>query len=135
MNKAYFNNIATLALIYNYEATCEEELPCIQIENYISEINSILLGSNSNCSCYDYHTQLDTLYYQTTNEYGIACLKIKPNINIVEERHKHITLQPLEIIVASQMEEPLKQIGLRRSYANGKMVKLTKVNVYQKTSK
>lgn len=123
MYKAYFNNLTILALLYNYEATHEEELPCSQIENYILEVNFILLGNNSNCSCNDCHLQLDTLYYQTKNEDGVACFKIKPEINITEEKHKHITLQPLEVIVASQMDEPLKQIGLMRSQTDGKMMK------------
>ena len=106
-----YEDIISLALLYNYEASLERYLEQEKINKFMKKVINIL-ENNDNYLFYhniDNHNPIDFEYQEQD---GLAYLTIKKDINPSCERHKQLLLTSLDLVVASQREDALIELGL-----------------------
>lgn len=110
---AYYDDIISVALFYNYFATHKKMLSYEELENYAKVVNEMLLKVNDDYICMYYSENLNPIYEQYKDENDQLYLKLKKEVDPILERKKRIISLPLDLVVASQSSKALSQIGLR----------------------
>ena len=132
----HLNQAASLALIYNYRATCGSAtmISADTVIKYERVVNSNLKRMNSSVNDLtpDYLIDTDKLFYfyaQDADNNGYYVLK--SDDKSVYRRERYIMGLPLDIVIASQKENALEIIGLK--LVNGRIRKLenTMLTYYQ----
>ena len=123
----HLNQAASLALIYNYRATCGSAnmISTDTVIEYERVVNSNLRKMNSSVNDLtpDYLVDTDKLFYfyaQDADNNGYYVLK--SDDKSIEKRNRYIMGLPLDIVIASQKENALEIIGLK--LVNGRIRKL-----------
>ena len=122
VKKTNFHELAAIALLYNYEATKEKEIPYYKVLKYTSIINDLLSQNNRGYFCNYYEGDDELIYIYSKREDGLLYLSLNDNINLYEKRCSMFMFLPLEVISVSQQEEVLKELDLQ--YISGKVVKI-----------
>ena len=118
MKKTRLNDIAALLLFYNYVNQKECDIPYPVLLNYQEIVEENLTGIDTIP-----YTRIDILHYQffsfVSREQGKWYVVMKKNNHVLEDMYSHIEEIPIEVIIASQMENALASIGLQLK--NGKI--------------
>jgi len=118
MKKTRLNDIAALLLFYNYVNQKDCAIPYPVLLNYQEIVEENLTGIDTIP-----YTRIDILHYQffsfVSREQGKWYVVMKKNNHVLEDMYSHIEEIPIEVIIASQMENALASIGLQLK--NGKI--------------
>ena len=112
MKKTRLNDVAALLLFYNYisQKECDVAYPILLKYQKIIEENLIGIETIA-------YTRIDDLHYQffsfVSKEQGKWYVVMKKNNHVLEDMYSHIEEIPIEVIIASQMENALASIGLQ----------------------
>jgi len=116
-----FEDIASMALIYTNRALGNKMISYSKVEEFNKVINDNLDVMSSEVDsrlCYEEESRL---YFHATDESGKVYLVIDPNSDLKEATSYHIGCLPLDIVIASQMDNALEVIGLE--LVDGQLVK------------
>ena len=95
---AYYDDIISVALLYNYFATHKKMLSYEELENYAKVVNDILLNINNDYICMYYSENLNPIYEGYKDENNQLYLKLKKEVDPISERKNRITSQIYFII-------------------------------------
>lgn len=109
---AYYDDIISVALLYNYFATHKKMLSYEELENYTKVVNDILLNRNDDYICMYYNENLNPIYEGYKDENNQWYLRLRKEVDPILERKQRIISLPLDLVVALQSSEALSQIGL-----------------------
>ena len=114
MGKISEIDAASLALLYNYQATNGMGLLLSydKIKKYIELVNNNLDEMGSNINWLFNSSDLEQIYFYSCDEDGKAYLILKPDFNIKKARSDYMGCRPTEILVATQKANALDAIGL-----------------------
>jgi len=116
-----FEDIASMALIYTNRALGNKMISYDKVEEFDRVINENLDLMNSEIDPLLFYNEESRLYFHATDETGKIYLVIDCNTDLKEAEHYHIGCLPLDIVLASQMDNALEVIGLE--LVDGKLVK------------
>lgn len=119
--RTYFEDIASIALLYNYQATARMLLSYDKIKEYDEIINNNLDKMNSNINYINSLDNSKSIYFYSKDENDKEYLILKPYFDFEKARYEYIGCLPLDIIIASQKENALEVIGLE--LVDGKLLK------------
>ena len=110
--KTRFSDVVALLLFYNYITQQEKEVPFSFLFHYQKIIEENLSGVEAMTT-----TRVEAFPYQffsfVSKEQGKWYAIRKKNKHGIEDMYKHIEQIPIEVIIASQMENALFSIGLQ----------------------
>ena len=121
-----FEDIASMALIYTNRATGNKMISYDKVEKFDKTINENLDNMNSKINPSLFYDEESKLYFHATDENGKLYLVIDPSADIKVAQDYHIGCLPIDIVVASQMENALNIIGLQ--LVDGVLVKKKETN-------
>lgn len=111
--RTYESDIVAMALLYRYESNGSMMLSYDKIEKFDKIINENLDDMNSSCGIGIRHEEDSELYFTSTDESGKLYAIIKPGSDIKRLWEYHVGCLPLDVIIASQMQNALDVIGLK----------------------
>lgn len=122
--RTYFEDSASLALLYNYDATngIGMMLSYNKIKKFDNIININLDSMNSQLSYIGSCNPENLIYFYSKDEEQKEYLILRPDIDLEKARNYYIGSIPLDLLIASQKENALNSIGLKLE--NRKIVKL-----------
>lgn len=108
-----FEDIASMALIYTNRVIGNRIISYDKVREFDEIINNNLddMGSEINPSLF--YEEESRLYFHATDENGKVYLVMDPNADIKAAQDYHIGCLPIDVVVASQMENALAVIGLQ----------------------
>lgn len=114
---------ASLALLYNYEATNGMRLLLSydKVKDYIKVVNNNLDEMGSNINPMFNFDVFEQIYFYSCDEEGKGYLILKPDFDLTRARSDYLGCTPIDILIASQKENSLGVIGLQ--LVNGKIRK------------
>lgn len=121
-----FEDIASMALIYTNRATGNKMISYDKVEKFDKIINENLDNMNSKINPSLFYDEESKLYFHANDENGKLYLVIDPSVDIKVAQDYHIGCLPIDIVVASQMENALNIIGLQ--LVDGVLVKKKETN-------
>lgn len=116
-----FEDIASMALIYTNRALGNKMISYDKVEEFNRVINENLDLMNSEIDPLLFYDEESRLYFHATDETGKVYLAIDPSADLKEAEHYHIGCLPLDIVIASQMDNALEVIGIE--LVDGQLVK------------
>lgn len=108
-----FEDIASMALIYIHQSTGSQMISYDTVVEFEKVINENLDTMNKDLSCPLFYDEESKLYFCATDENGKVYLVIDPRADLERCRSYHIGCLPIEVIIASQMENALDVIGIQ----------------------
>ena len=116
-----FEDVASMALIYTNRAFGNKMISYDKVEEFDKVINENLDNMNSEINPSLFYDEESKLYFHATDENGKLYLVIDPRADLKLAQSYHIGCLPIDVIVASQMENALSIIGLQ--LVDGTLVK------------
>lgn len=114
MGKVYIEDVTSIALLYNYEATSSISmmLPHDMIKEYaeIIDINLDEMRSNFN-GVYPLDKE-GLIYFNTQDENGKWYAVLKPDVNIEKAKYDYVYRSSYDLIIASQMANALAVLDI-----------------------
>ena len=126
-SKIFIQDSATLALIYNYDATGSKMLSLSKIEAFDSKIDSNLEEMNSKVNMVYPLDYSKLIYFKSYDENGNWYCILKPNFNREQMEINYMYKIPIDVIRASKNENALDVLGLKLE--DNKIVKKEKNKV------
>ncbi len=110
--RTYESDIAAMALFYRKEYASTDMLSYDKILNFDKVINNNLDEMGATCGIGMRCENASNLYFILTAEDGKTCAVINPNADLKMAWKYHIAYLPIDVLIASQMDNALKEIGL-----------------------
>ena len=112
-SRIFIQDSATLALIYNYDATGSKMLSLSKIEAFDSKIDSNLEEMNSKVNMVYPLDYSKLIYFKSYDENGNWYCILKPNFNREQMEINYMYKIPIDVIRASKNENALDVLGLK----------------------
>lgn len=126
-SRIFIQDSATLALIYNYDATGSKILSLSKIEAFDSKIDRNLEEMNSKVNMVYPLDYSKLIYFKSYDENGNWYCILKPNFNREQMEINYMYKIPIDVIRASKNENALDVLGLKLE--DNKIVKKEKNKV------
>ncbi len=120
-SKIFIQDTTTLALLYSYEATRGKILSTNKIKVFDAIVDNNLENLNSKVNMVYPLDYSKLIYFNSFDENGNEYSILKPGIDIEKVRDDYFYKIPRSVIKASQQENALNALGLKKE--NGKIVK------------
>ena len=108
-----FEDIASMALLYTNRVTDNKIISYDKVMVFDRVINENLDAMGSEINPFLSYEEESRLFFTTTDETGKVYLVINPDADLKAAQSYHIGCLPLDVILASQMENALNVIGLQ----------------------
>ncbi len=116
-----FEDIASMALIYTNRALGNKMISYDKTVEFDKVINENLDIMNSEIEILLFYNEESRIYFHATDETGKVYLVIDPNADLKKAEQYHIGCLPLDIVIASQMDNALETLGLELK--DGQLIK------------
>ena len=110
--RTYESDIVAMALFYRKEYASTDMLSYDKILNFDKVINNNLDEMEATCGIGIRCENTSNLYFVITGEDGQSCAVINPNVELKMAWKYHVGCLPIDVLIASQMDNALKEIGL-----------------------
>lgn len=112
-SRIFIQDITTLALIYNYEATRGMLLALDKIKEFDHIVDENLEKMNSKVNMVYPLDYSKLIYFTSFDQKGNEYCILKPDFDEEQARINYIYRAPYDVIKASKMENALDVLGLR----------------------
>lgn len=110
--RTYESDIIAMALLYRKEYVGTDMISYDKAVKFNSVINNNLDNMNANCGIGIRYEEQSRLYFIMQDENGRRLAVINPNADLKKAWEYHIGCLPIEVCIASQMDNALREIGL-----------------------
>ena len=110
--RTYENDIVAIALLYRKKYASTDMLSYDKIRRFDKVINNNLDKMDANCGIGIRDERDSELYFVMTDENGQSCAVINPKVDLKASWRYYIGSSPIEVLIASEMDNALKEIGL-----------------------
>lgn len=128
-----FEDIASMALIYTNRALGNKMISYDKVVEFENIINNNLDEMNSPINPSLFYEEESKLYFHATDENGKVYLVIDPRADLKIAGNYHVGCLPLDIVIASQMENALDVLGIE--LIDGKLVMKNKIDKSKESAK
>ena len=110
--RTYESDIVALALLYRKKYANTDMISYDKIRKFDTIINKNLDDMEASCGIGIRNESISNLYFIIADENGKACAVINPITDLKSAWKYHIGCLPTEVLIASEMDNALKEIGL-----------------------
>ena len=110
--RTYENDIIALSLLYRKKYASIDMISYDKIRRFDEVINKNLDEMEANYGTGIIYEDISSLYFNLVNENGQVCAVLNPKIDLNLVWKYYIGNSPLELLIAIEMDNALKEIGL-----------------------